>query len=213
MKRKRPMTNNPQGKNDYQGTRGIINAGIRALEGENEGMFELSFSSEEPYGRWYGTEILDHSEESVDLTRLENIGVVLFNHKTDRVIGKVEKVWIEDHRGKAIISFDDDEDSERIKKKVESGTLKGVSVGYAVSSWEEVAAGKKSKDGRFDGPCFIAVRWEPLEISIVSVPADPTVGVGRAFEENNAERDMDLFKCMLINNQNRARERGCKING
>ena len=38
--------------------------------------------------------------------------------------------------------------------------------------------GKQSSDGRFTGPCSIAKRWTPYEISIVSVPADPTVGVG-----------------------------------
>ena len=30
------------------------------------------------------------------------------------------------------------------------------------------------------GPCSIARKWAPYEISIVSVPADPTVGVGRS---------------------------------
>lgn len=205
--RKMPMRNNPQGENDYKCVRGILNAGIRAVEGEgNERRFELSFSSEEPYGRWYGTEILDHSDGCVDLGRLQTIGVLLFNHKTDRVIGRIEKAWVEDGRGKAIVVFDDDDDSEVIRKKVESGTLKGVSVGYAVSVWEEVAANKQSKDGRFSGPCFIAVRWEPLEISIVSVPADPTVGVGRAIDAG-VEEDyrIPIWERTIQLNQNRRR--------
>ena len=63
-----------------------------------------------------------------------------------------------------------------------SGTLKGVSVGYQVSNWEDVDNGKKSLDGRFTGPCSIAKRWMPYEVSIVSVPADATVGVGRELE-------------------------------
>ena len=63
---------------------------IRAMEGEgNERKFVLSFSSEEPYGRWWGTEILEHKVESVDLTRLNTIGCLLFNHNRDKVIGKV----------------------------------------------------------------------------------------------------------------------------
>lgn len=49
---------------------------------------------------------------------------------------------------------------------------------YSVDSWEEVVAGKTSADGRFTGPCQIARKWTPLEVSIVSVPADATVGVG-----------------------------------
>lgn len=181
MERK-PMHKNPGGENDFCPTR-FMNANIRAAgEGENERQFELSFSSEEPYSRWYGVEILDHSGGCMDLSRLQSIGVVLFNHKRDQVIGKVVKAWNEDNRGKAIIEFDDDDEAEKIRKKVDGKTLKGVSVGYSVDTWEEVAAGKKSSDGRFTGPCYIAKKWTPLEISIVSVPADATVGVGRTYD-------------------------------
>ena len=57
MERK-PMHKNPGGENDFCPTR-FMNANIRAAgEGENERQFELSFSSEEPYSRWYGVEIL-----------------------------------------------------------------------------------------------------------------------------------------------------------
>lgn len=146
----------------------------------------LSFSSEEPYTRWFGAEILDHSEGAVDLTRLNDVGVLLFNHDVCFVIGKVIRAWAENNRGYAEVEFDADEDAEKIFGKVKSGTLKATSVRYSVDSWEEVAAGKKSADGRFDGPCSIAKKWTPLEVSIVSVPADPTVGVGRQKDGNCA---------------------------
>lgn len=152
---------------------------------EEERSIELSFSSEEPYDRWFGTEILEHKSESIDLTRLNQIGVLLFNHDYDKVIGRIEKAWVENNRGKAKVVFDTDEDSEKIYQKVKSGTLKGVSVGYRVNNWEEVEQGAVSIDGRFQGPCSIATRWMPYEISIVSVPADPTVGVGRSFSEED----------------------------
>lgn len=151
---------------------------IRAVKDE-ERVVELSFSSEEPYSRWWGVEILDHSEGCVDLERLNSIGCVLFNHNRDHVIAKIEKAWIDGGRGYARIRFDEDEKSDNIYKKVKGSTLKGVSVGYLVDVWEEVAAAKQSADGRFTGPCSVAKRWVPYEISIVSVPADPTVGVGR----------------------------------
>lgn len=154
------------------------------MEGEgNERKFILSFSSEEPYERWWGVEVLSHAEGAMDLTRLNSIGCVLYNHNRDKVIGKVLRAWVENDRGNAEIEFDTDAESETIYQKVKSGTLKGVSVGYRVTHWEEVAANKTSVDGRFAGPCDIATRWEPFEISIVSVPADPTVGVGRSQEE------------------------------
>ena len=170
-------------KQKNNNTRDAADVAIRALEDQEGGRrFELSFCSEEPYGRWFGTEILDCSEEAVDLTRLNSIGCVLFNHDRDEVVAKILRAWVDGGRGYAEIEFDSDEESEKIYQKVASGTLKGVSVGYTVSSWEEVAAGKQSADGRFTGPCSIARNWAPLEISIVSVPADPTVGVGREMD-------------------------------
>ena len=178
---------------------------FRAMEGEgNERRFEISFSSEEPYERWFGIEILDHSEGAVDLTRLQEMGVVLYNHNRDLAIGKVVSVSIEDGRGKAVIEIDTDEESEKIYQKMVSGTLKGVSVGYLVNNWEEVAAGKKSEDGRFQGPCSIAKKWMPYEVSIVTVPADISVGVGREMEENTAEskRSLAMFERQLLINKN-----------
>ena len=155
---------------------------FRASEDEDSRKFVLSFSSEEPYERWYGVEILDHSEGAVDLTRLKEIGVVLFNHDRDVVLGKILRVWLEESRACAEIEFDTDDDSEKVYQKVKSGTLKGVSVGYQINCLEEVRANTTSADGKFEGPCFVANKWMPYEISIVSVPADATVGVGRDFE-------------------------------
>ena len=157
---------------------------IRALEGEgNERKFELSFSSEEPYNRGWCIEILDHGPGAVDLTRLNEIGVLLYNHHRDEVLGKIERAWIEGDRGKAIVEFDSDEAADIIYGKVKSGTLKGVSVGYRVKLWEFVERGEISSNGKYTGPCDVATSWEPFEISIVSVPADPMVGVGREMDQ------------------------------
>lgn len=180
-------------------TRSLPGAFIRAAGGENERQFELSFSSELAYERWYGVEILDHSEDAVDLKRLKDVGCVLFNHKRDSVIGKIVKVWIgTDARGYATIELDKDEESEKVFQKLQSGSIKGVSVGYGVSVWEEVATNKKSTCGRFTGPCYIAKRWEPYEISIVSVPADPSVGVGRDDQRGNTPKPIIMKERMQM---------------
>lgn len=152
---------------------------------------ELSFSSETPYGRWFGDEILCHDEECINLERFKNgLGTVLFNHDRDAVVGHVEKVWLEDNRGKALARFDTDEQSETIFQKVQSGTLQGVSVGYAIYRYEVLEdEDTKSTNGRFNGPAYVVTDWEPLEISIVSVPADATVGVGRSAEEIHTSID------------------------
>ena len=192
-------------------TREITDCSIRAVEGK-ERTFRLSFSSEEPYNRWFGPEILDHSEDAVDLTRLNEIGVLLFNHDRDQVIGKIERAWIEGDRGEAEVSFDSDEESEKIFQKVQSGTLKGVSVGYVVDTFEEVMPNKQSSDGKFTGPCSIARKWAPYEVSIVSVPADPTVGVGRSAEVGEDIAMRRTLEAQLQYNQNILFLQGGQIN-
>ena len=163
----------------------------------------LSFSSEEPVNRFFGREILDHAEGAVDLTRLREVGVLLFNHDVDKVVGRILRAWVENGRGMAEVEFDTDADAEKIFGKVQAGTLKTTSVRYQVSRWEVVEAGKTSSDGRFAGPCQIARKWTPLEVSIVSVPADPTVGVGRS-EETEAP-PLSLWERQIQINQNKMR--------
>ena len=184
-------------KNEPQ-RRDIYTNAIAIREKEDGGdvrQAELSLSSEEPCRRWFGNEILSHDAEAIDLSRLQEIGVVLFNHDRDRVIGRVLDVRLDEvtRKLRATIQFDEDEESERIYQKVCSGTLRGVSVGYAVDVWESVEAGAKSSNGRFTGPCEVATRWTPYELSIVSVPADATVGVGRSYVENG-DGNMDEQK-------------------
>jgi HK97 family phage prohead protease len=175
------MEKSSQKKDKKELSRDLNDISIRAVEGK-ERTFRLSFSSEEPYDRWFGPEILDHSEGAVDLSRLNSIGVLLYNHDRDEVIGRIDRAWVENGRGEAEVTFDDDDESEKVFRKVQSGTLKGVSVGYTIDTWEEVMPNKQSADGKYTGPCSIARKWAPYEISIVSVPADPTVGVGRSAE-------------------------------
>jgi len=150
----------------------------------------VSFSSDQSvrrYDWWDGdyNEILGHAAGNVDLTRLSDIGVSLFNHDPNQVIGKVLNPAIDSKsmKGTANIQFDTDEASDIIYQKVLSGTLKGVSVGYRVSVWESVDDGAMSTCGLYEGPCEVARTWEPFEISIVSIPADASVGVGRSADD------------------------------
>lgn len=172
-----------------QQNRFITDLAVREVNVE-ERRVTVSFSSELPVNRWYGAEILAHDEGCVLLDRVNSIGVSLFNHNRDKVLGRIENARLaaKEQRTYADIIFDSDPDADLIFQKVQNGTLKGVSVGYSVDVWEEVAAGKMSSNGRFTGPCYVAVRWTPMEISIVSVPADDSVGVGREAGPPDAHR-------------------------
>ncbi|UED76091.1 prohead protease/major capsid protein fusion protein [Brevibacillus sp. DP1.3A] len=164
----------------------------RSTINENDRTVELSFSSEAPYERYFGSEILSHDLDAIDLARLQEVGVLLFAHGRDArygklPIGSIEKVWLDQsqRKARALVKFDDDEESDKIFQKVNKGMIKGVSVGYSVSSWEEVKAGKSSANGRHTGPAYVALKWQPFEISIEPTPADPSVGVGRTFEQED----------------------------
>lgn len=182
-----------------------VDIAVRTVK-DDERRVSVSFSSEQPVSRWFGQEILSHDEGCIDLTRLNSIGVALWNHNRDKVIGRIENAVCngQEKRTYADIIFDTDDESEKIYQKVRSGTLKGVSVGYAVDNWEEVGVGKMSSNGRFMGPCDVAIRWYPYEISIVSVPADDSVGVGREMEEAElqCQRSLSLYEAQLKANIN-----------
>lgn len=209
MERQQPSkTPAPSQANDRNhGTRSMGQILFLEATDQNSRKRTVSFSSEEPYRRWFGMEILDHADGAVDLERLNTVGVLLFNHNTDKVVGKVIRAWVENHRGMAEVEFDTDDDAEKIFGKVKSGTLKTTSVRYDVDAWEEVVAGKTSADARFTGPCQIARKWTPLEVSIVSVPADATVGVGRSEGDQQpaAAPDLSLYERQIQINQNNFR--------
>ncbi|MEK3749430.1 prohead protease/major capsid protein fusion protein [Paenibacillus sp. FSL E2-8871] len=190
---------------------------------EEDRTAELSFSSEAPYERYFGSEILSHDPGAIDLQRLTDVGVLLFAHgRNSRYgnmpIGVIQKVWVDDNerKARALVQFDDDEDSDKVFQKVKKGIIKGVSVGYEVSSWEEVKAGKVSANGRHAGPAYVALKWQPFEISIEPTPADPSVGVGRSYNQNESEDErMKGLKMLALAAQGlmHAQDNGAGIGG
>jgi len=135
---------------------------------------ELAFSSEAPYARWWGVEILDHSKSAVDLTRLKAGGPLLCDHNARDQIGVIESVRIDaDRVGRAVVRFGRSARAEEIFRDVVDGIRQNVSVGYAID--DLVLEAKSGED-----ETYRVTRWTPYEVSLVSVPADVTVGVGRA---------------------------------
>lgn len=136
---------------------------------------ELAFASEtEKVQRWWGTEILDCGANSVRLERLLNKAPLLFNHDRDQLLGVVESVSLgQDRVCRATVRFGNSEDAEEKFRDVQDGILTKVSVGYAV---HEILLEKESDEETV----YRITDWEPFEISMVTIPADDTVGVGRS---------------------------------
>ena len=182
--KKQPFWMKRTAKNKNDMTREIVVDEIQVHDDSRT--MTLSFASETPYERWFGPEVLCVDETSMDLQRFrDGVGCLLFNHDRDKVIGKIERAWVDNYRAYADVTFDDDEFADVIFNKVKSGTLKGVSVGYRVGEYTEVRIDEGFAQGRIKGPCYVASKWEPYEISIVSVPADTTVGVNRSLNDFN----------------------------
>ena len=178
----------------------------------DDGLVEIAISSEAPYERWFGIEILRHSADAVDMTRIgDGRHPLLLNHDTGTQIGAVKSARIDADkilRGK--VQFSRSTLGQEIRQDVEDGIRSHVSVGYFIDEMEERAADGETvlrtltgeeftremrekhgddfyRSGQAAGrakdetpPTFVVTRWTPFEASIVPVPADVSVGVGRS---------------------------------
>ncbi|HBV0292621.1 TPA: phage major capsid protein [Escherichia coli] len=178
-------------RRDLNGYGGVIN------EGHNDQYeFEIAFSSTQPYQRQFWDEqnqemvvldeILVHTPEAVDLSRLNNNAPLLFNHNFDNHIGVVCNARIDaDNVGRALVKFSKHGTlANDIRNKVIEGTMEKISVGYDIKEYHIDYA--KSQ--------LIVSKWIPHEISFVTVPADDSVGLNRSLNtitvNLEAKRDM-----------------------
>lgn len=140
----------------------------------------VAFSSEQSVQRSFGREVLSHDPQDVDLSFLTSgRAPLLFEHDREEQIGVIERAWIDPDRvGRALIRFSKSEDGEEIFQDVIDGIRSNISVGYVITGQrvEQDANGQQS----------IYCQWTPKEISIVSIPADQTVGLGRSDEESQS---------------------------
>ena len=139
---------------------------------------ELSFSSETPYERWWGVEVLGHNAGEIDLSWMASgRAPFLSNHRTDRQIGVVTRAWLDSKTGRAraVVRFGRSELAEEEMVDAQDAIRVNVSVGYEIRELELV-----KKDG--DVSTYRVTDWLPHECSLVSIPADMTVGLGRSVE-------------------------------
>jgi HK97 family phage major capsid protein len=145
----------------------------------------FSFSSETACQMSFGEgivadEVLSHQPGAARLARIVTAGPLLFNHDKNDLLGVVEKAWIgPDRRGYCTVRFGSDARGDWAMKQYEDRILKNVSFFYRVYQYRELADGS-----------FLALSWEPYEISLVTIPADISVGQGRSAA--NEEMDVEI---------------------
>jgi HK97 family phage major capsid protein len=143
----------------------------------DEDRFNISISSEFPVERWFGTEILDHSPEAIDLSRAKKGLSFLDSHDYKSIVGIVEKVKVgDDKKLRGVLRFSRSAPAQQVKTDIQDKIRRFISVGYQV---REYVLEKSSKE---EGDTYRATKWAPMEASSVGVPADPTVGHERAAE-------------------------------
>jgi len=138
---------------------------------------ELAFSSETTeVERWFGIEVLSHDPNSVRLNRLNDGGALLDNHDWDKQRGVVESARVDaDRKGRAVVRFSRNPSAEELFVDIQDKIKRHVSVGYLVHSMK--------LSGERDGvDQYLVDDWEPYEISIVPIPFDTSVGIGRGAE-------------------------------
>ena len=137
----------------------------------------LAFASETPVERYWGFEILDCSPCAMRTTRLAAGANILCDHNERDVVGVVEGTTLgADKVARATARFGKSVRASEVFVDVADGIRQNVSVGYIIHA----AVLESEKDGV---GTYRITDWEPYEISIVSVPADIKVGVGRSAPE------------------------------
>jgi HK97 family phage major capsid protein/HK97 family phage prohead protease len=130
-------------------------------------------SSESPVDRWFGTEVLSHERSAIRMDRVEAGAVpLLFNHNWDDPIGMIDRAAVRDNRLMVDAHLFASARAAEVQAMIDGG-LRNVSIGYQMHTVEEDT---KSNT-------FRATDWEPLEVSIVTIPADPSVGIGRSNDD------------------------------
>lgn len=142
---------------------------------------ELVWSTGAEVDRGFYIERLSMDADAVDLSRLNNGAALLNSHNMydlSSQIGVVEKAWLEGSDGVALVRFSERDEVAGIVQDVQGRIIRNVSVGYTISEFT-----KEERKGEL--PIITATRWQPHEISLVTVPADPSANVRSADEEED----------------------------
>ena len=133
---------------------------------------DASISSTKPYERYFGYEVLSHDQSAINFERANDGLALLLDHDSTKQIGRVENIRIDGDRLRCSLRFSNSNQASEIWDDVKNGIRTDLSVGYQVIDMVETGQ-------RDDKPEFTVTKWMPIEASIVAIPADQSVGIGR----------------------------------
>ena len=146
-------------------------------EGEEESRsISMSFASEEPVLRSFGWEILSHERGDIDFDFIgSGRAPLLLSHDPETQIGVVESASLSEteRKSRAVVRFGNGSLASEIFRDVQDKIRANISVGYTITELMK-------QDETRDGHDVYRAKFQPREISVVSIPADSQVGIGRS---------------------------------
>jgi len=150
---------------------------VRMMDDESDRRVMMSISSTNPVEREFGYEVLEHNAGSVDMEFMSSgKAPLLLDHDARQQIGVVERAYVDKDKLRAQVRFSKSAMAEEVYRDVVDGIRGNVSIGY------QIQAMNKDENGYKDKPLYRVSSFKPLEVSMVSIPADSSVGVGRAYK-------------------------------
>lgn len=156
---------------------------------EDDRRVRMSLSSEEPVERSFGMEVLEHTEEAIDMSRIASGNAPLLkDHDMTAQIGIVEEAYLDraERKLRAVVRFGKSALAREVYEDVKDGVVRNVSIGYIVKNMEQ----------RGNSGTVLVNQWIPYEASIVAVPADNVgAGIGRSanfVETTKVEKDIEM---------------------
>ena len=152
---------------------------VRQIERDDRRV-RLAFSSEAPVERDFGFEVLSHNEGAIELDWLRSgTAPLLLDHDPRKQIGVIEGVQVgADKVARADVRFGKSNSASEIFDDIQDGIRSNVSVGYRIKELQK----REKLEGDNGLDTYVAEKWIPLELSIIAIPADQSVGVGRSLE-------------------------------
>lgn len=156
---------------------------LEASDAGGSRSYTASLSSELPVERFFGSEILRHDDDSINMARASRGLPLLFNHNTDEPLGKVRNIRIEGDKLRGELVWGKRAKAQEIRDEVDAEMLGDISIRYSIDEYE-------TRTDEHDHDIVTVTRWTPLEASVVTVPADHTVGVGRSRDTGKHSKEL-----------------------
>lgn len=164
--------------------------------------YDIVISSESPVTMPWGIETLSHERSAVDLSFAKNGLSLLMEHgKSANTgfnggvdpslhVGIVDQVTVDQGARKlrGVARFSDSALAQQVESDVQSGIRRFISAGYKPLKAKQTKVAEKP--GELSE--YLFTRWQPREVSIVSVPADANGHFGRSAGDEESPIELEV---------------------